>query len=219
MSLFEKSSAKTFLNRSLQDVHSARWLWGELCVCAVLNVTRHPERSEAESNFFRLRSQTSLRSVCSSLRSEFDCAQDDVDEKSAKRSKAGSTNNQRTMYAEAQMESFGQAFSKACGVKRGRAPEKTALFFLRSFFFCAYGVKRKSERMTFYVVMTQRTMYAEAYFSCHPERSEAESNFFRLRSQTSLRSVCSSLRSEFDCAQDDVDEKSAERSKAGSTNN
>ena len=65
------------------------------------NLNRHPERSEAESNFFRLRSQTSLRSVCSSLRSEFDYAQDDADEKSAERSKAGSTNNQRTMYAEA----------------------------------------------------------------------------------------------------------------------
>ena len=73
--------------------------------------------------------------------------------------------------------------------------------------------------MTFYVVMTQRTMFALTNFSCHPERSEAESNFFRLRSQTSLRSVCSSLRSEFDYAQDDVDEKSAEQSKAGSTNN
>ena len=61
--------------------------------------------------------------------------------------------------------------------------------------------------MTFDVVMTQRTMYALIYFIRHPERSEAESNFFRLRSQTSLRSVCSSLRSEFDYAQDDVDEK------------
>ena len=73
--------------------------------------------------------------------------------------------------------------------------------------------------MTGDVVMTQRTMFALTNFSCHPERSEAESNFFRLRSQTSLRSVCSSLRSEFDCAQDDVDEKSAEQSEAGSTNN
>ena len=67
--------------------------------------------------------------------------------------------------------------------------------------------------------LNQRTMFALIYFTRHPERSEAESNFFRLRSQTSLRSVCSSLRSEFDYAQDDVDEKSAEQSEAGSTNN
>ena len=60
-------------------------------MCAALDFIRHPERSEAESNFFRLRSQTSLCSVCSSLRSEFDYAQDDEDEKSAERSKAGST--------------------------------------------------------------------------------------------------------------------------------
>ena len=125
---------------------------------ALTNFSCHPERSEAESNFFRLRSQTSLRSVCSSLRSEFDYAQDDVDEKSAEQSKAGSTNNQRTMYAEAQMESFGQAFSKACGVKRGRAPEKTALFFLRSFFFCASCVKRKSDTKKLVSVRVQRTM-------------------------------------------------------------
>ena len=57
-------------------------------------------------------------------------------------------------------ESFGQAFSKACGVKRGRAPENS-VFFLRSFFFCAYATKRKSERMKVDVVRVQRTMYAQ----------------------------------------------------------
>ena len=77
-------------------------------------------------------------------------------------------------------KSFGQAFSKACGVKRGRAPEKTALFFLRSFFFCASCVKRKSERLTVDVVMTQRTIFALIYFTRHPEWSKAESNFFVL---------------------------------------
>ena len=71
-------------------------------------------------------------------------------------------------------------FQKANRVKRGRAPEKTALFFLRSFFFCASCVKRKSERMTVDVVMTQRTLFALIYFTRHPERSEAESNFFVL---------------------------------------
>ena len=52
---FEKSSAKTFLDRSLQDVHSARphCLVG-LYVCVALDFIRHPERSEAESNFFVL---------------------------------------------------------------------------------------------------------------------------------------------------------------------
>ena len=50
-------------------------------------------------------------------------------------------------------------------------------------------------------------MYAQTQFypSSWAERSGVE--LFRLRSQTSLRSVCSSLRSEFDCAQDDADEK------------
>ena len=110
-------------------------------------------------------------------------------------------------------------FSKNLRGQEGQSPRKNSVFFLRSFFFCASCVKRKSERMTFDVVMTQRTMFTLIYFIRHPERSEAESNFFRLRSQTSLRSVCSSLRSEFDYAQDDVDEKSAEQSKAGSTNN
>ena len=71
-------------------------------------------------------------------------------------------------------------FQKANGVKRGRAPEKTALFFLRSFFFCAYATKRKSESVIFHIVVNQRTMYAQIYFTCHPERSEAESNFFVL---------------------------------------
>ena len=85
------------------------------------------------------------------------------------------------MFAQTQMESFWSSFfQKTCGVKRGRAPEKTALFFLRSFFFCASCVKRKSDRMTVDVVMTQRTMFALTDFSCHPERSEAESNFFVL---------------------------------------
>ena len=112
------------------------------------------------------------------------------------------------MFAQTQMESFWfRFFQKANGVKRGRAPEKTALFFLRSFFFCASGVKRKSERMRIDVAINQRRMYEKSNFIRHPERSKAESNFFRLRSQTSLRSVCSSLRSEFDCAQDDADEK------------
>ena len=127
-----------------------------------------------------------------------------------------STHNVRTNLDEKFLVSL---FSKSERGQEGQSPRKTALFFLRSFFFCASCVKRKSERMMVDVVMTQRTMFALTNFSCHPERSEAESNFFRLRSQTSLRSVCSSLRSEFDCAQDDVDEKSAERSKAGSTNN
>ena len=71
-------------------------------------------------------------------------------------------------------------FQKANGVKRGRAPEKTALFFLRSFFFCASCVKRKSDSMIFHIVVNQRTMCAQIYFTCHPERSEAESNFFVL---------------------------------------
>ena len=42
------------------------------------------------------------------------------------------TSNQRTMFAQTQMESFWSSFfQKTCGVKRGRAPEKTALFFLQ----------------------------------------------------------------------------------------
>ena len=85
------------------------------------------------------------------------------------------------MFAQTQMGSFWfRFFQKANGVKRGRAPEKTAFFFLRSFFFCAYATKRKSERMTVDVVMTQRTMLAQIYFIRHPERSKAESNFFVL---------------------------------------
>ena len=154
---------------------------------ALIYFTRHPERSKAESNFFRLRSQTSLRSVCSSLRSEFDYAQDDVDEKSAEQSKAGSTKNQRTHIAHPKRSGalyisqrsikksfcgaffksrlsrhpisaqcshkprwkvFGQVFFKKLAGSRGAEPPKTALFFLRSFFFCASCVKRKSERMT-----------------------------------------------------------------------
>ena len=106
-----------------------------------------------------------------------------------------------------------------CGAFFKKRQRKTALFFLRSFFFCASCVKRKSDRMRIDVAINQRRMYEKSNFSCHPERSEAESNFFRLRSQMSLRSICSSLRSEFDYAQDDIDEKSAERSKAGSTIN
>ena len=79
----------------------------------------------------------------------------------------------------ATQESFWSSFfQKTCGVKRGRAPEKTALFFLRSFFFCASCVKRKSERMKINFIIKQRTMYAQIYFTRHPERSEAESNFF-----------------------------------------
>ena len=80
------------------------------------------------------------------------------------------TNNQRTHIirpnnavghnvhlAKSDQEKFLRSFfQKANGVKRGRAPEKTAFFFLRSFFFCASCVKRKSERMTVDVVMTQR---------------------------------------------------------------
>ena len=69
-------------------------------------------------------------------------------------------------------------FSKSERGQEGQSPRKTALFFLRSFFFCASCVKRKSERMTVDVVMTQRTMFALIYFTRHPERSEAESNFF-----------------------------------------
>ena len=65
-----------------------------------------------------------------------------------------------------------------CGAFFKKRQRKTALFFLRSFFFCASCVKRKSERMTVDVVMTQRTMFALIYFTRHPERSEAESNFF-----------------------------------------
>ena len=83
------------------------------------------------------------------------------------------------MFALTQLKSFWfRFFQKANGVKRGRAPEKTALFFLRSFFFCASCVKRKSERMTVDVVRVQRAMFALIYFTRHPERSEAESNFF-----------------------------------------
>ena len=67
---------------------------------------------------------------------------------------------------------FGFAFfQKANGVKRGSAPEKTALFFLQSFFFCASCVKRKSERMKINFIIKQRTMYAQIYFTRHPERS------------------------------------------------
>ena len=65
-----------------------------------------------------------------------------------------------------------------CGAFFKKRQRKTALFFLRSFFFCASCVKRKSERMTVDVVMTQLAMYALIYFTRHPERSEAESNFF-----------------------------------------
>ena len=42
---------------------------------------------------------------------------------------------------------------------------------------------------------------------CVRRLAVGSADLFRLRSQTSLRSVCSSLRSEFDCAQDDADEK------------
>ena len=69
-------------------------------------------------------------------------------------------------------------FSKSERGQEGQRPRKTALFFLRSFFFCASCVKRKSERMTVDVVMTQSVMFALIYFTRHPERSEAESNFF-----------------------------------------
>ena len=62
------------------------------------------------------------------------------------------------MFAQTQMESFWfRFFQKANGVKRGRAPEKTALFFLRSFFFCASCVKRKSERVKNNFIINQRT--------------------------------------------------------------
>ena len=67
-----------------------------------------------------------------------------------------------------------------CGAFFKKRQRKTALFFLRSFFFCASCVKRKSDRMMVDVVMTQRTMFAQIYFTRHPERSEAESNFFVL---------------------------------------
>ena len=59
-----------------------------------------------------------------------------------------------------------------------KATKKNSVFFLRSFFFCASCVKRKSERMTVDVVMTQRTIFALIYFTRHPEWSKAESNFF-----------------------------------------
>ena len=73
---------------------------------------------------------------------------------------------------------FGFAFFKKRTGSRGAEPPKTALFFLRSFFFCASCVKRKSERMRFNVAVNQRTVFALIYFTRHPERSEAESNFF-----------------------------------------
>ena len=123
------------------------------------------------------------------------------------------------MFALTQMKSFWfRFFQKANGVKRGSAPENGAFLFAK-LFLLRFWCQKKKRKNDGDVVMIQRRMYEKSNFSCHPERSEAESNFFRLRSQMSLRSICSSLRSEFDCAQDDVDEKSAEQSKAGSTNN
>ena len=69
--------------------------------------------------------------------------------------------NQRTMYALSPDGKFlVKFFSKNLRGQEGQSPRKTALFFLRSFFFCASCVKRKSERMTFDVAMTQRTMFA-----------------------------------------------------------
>ena len=67
-----------------------------------------------------------------------------------------------------------------CGAFFKKRQRKTALFFLRSFFFCASCVKRKSDRMRIDVAINQRRMYEKSNFSCHPERSEAESNFFVL---------------------------------------
>ena len=100
-------------------------------------------------------------------------------------------------------------------------------YFTTSFGSCQVFYSKNAHKSVFYIFFAKNhrvskaesTKNNETYFSCHPERSEAESNFFRLRSQTSLRSVCSSLRSEFECAQDDVNEKSAEQSEVGSTNN
>ena len=104
--------------------------------------------------------------------------------------------------------------------------EPQTLFYHIFRFLSSVLFKKRTQKCILYffaknhrVSKAESTKNNETYFSCHPERSEAESNFFRLRSQTSLRSVCSSLRSEFDCAQDDVDEKSAEQSEVGSTNN
>ena len=64
------------------------------------------------------------------------------------------------------MESFWfRFFQKANGVKRGRAPEKTALFFLRSFFFCASCVKRKSDIVDDMVLSCGKENFFEKSFS------------------------------------------------------
>ena len=71
-------------------------------------------------------------------------------------------------------------FSKNLRGQEGQSPRKTALFFLQSFFFCASCVKRKSGRTKINFIIKQRTIYALIYFTRHPERSRAESNFFVL---------------------------------------
>ena len=60
-------------------------------------------------------------------------------------------------------------FQKLAGF--GAEPPKNSVFFLRSFFFCAYATKRKSERMTVDVAINQHIMFTLCFLTPHPSRS------------------------------------------------
>ena len=117
------------------------------------------------------------------------------------------SNNQRTMFALTQLKSFWfRFFQKANGVKRGRAPKNGAFLFAKLFLLRLLCQKKKRKNDGWYCDGLADNVRTNIFYpSSWAERSGVE--LFRLRSQTSLRSVCSSLRSEFDCAQDDADEK------------
>ena len=139
---------------------------------ALTDFSCHPERSEAESNFFVpdpkrrcapfaphcVRSSTTLRMTRTKKRR---AKQGGIYEQSAHIYSSIKAIGRFVHLAKSDSGKFlVSLFSKSERGQEGQSPRKTALFFLRSFFFCASCVKRKSDRMTVNVVMTQRTMCA-----------------------------------------------------------
>ena len=55
-------------------------------------------------------------------------------------------------------------FPKSERGQEGQSPRKNSVFFLRSFFFCAYATKRKSERMKIDFIINQRIMFTLCFF-------------------------------------------------------
>ena len=141
------------------------------------------------------------------------------------------------MFAQHQTDSFLFRFFSKKRMGFGATPHILQRFLFVSFFFCACGVKRKSGLWVRFCYELGRffmfshpavSSWAEEIslceiFAVEPDPREGAKrdllwnfNVFRPRSQTILRIVWSSLRSDFDYAQDDTDEKAPSNAKVGS---